>query len=730
MVPEAIIISFLIMMGAAGVLAAVWLHTRTERYALGWAAMLASSALGWLVLSIPGSPDWRLALLQAVTGDLLYLAGIAGLALGTARFFDQVAPHRGWFIVAILCQPAAWTALLLGDMLAREFIATSAIALLMVPTLLIMARHPRRNLGESAMLFSCLSVLATTVTYLVLLVIERPVDVYSIDNTGYRFLSMAMPLTATALAFSALVAATLRQLDRVRDQARALELAVREAERANRAKSEFLGAVSHEIRTPVNAIMGGLQILGATPLDDRQAQCVSMMGKAGETLTVQLDDLLDITRMEAGRMTLDSVPFDLHRLLSDTVELIAPKAAEKGLSIGLEIGSAVARTVRGDPVRLRQVLLNLLGNAIKFTRSGGVTVTATRTVAGAGAGSDAVRLSVTDTGIGIPADKRAGIFEAFAQADGSIARRFGGAGLGLAISQGLVRLMGGAITLESEEGLGSTFHIDLPLALAPDGGAEAEPALPRWSRTLTLLLVEDEPVNRFVATELLSKHGFRVLAATSGAEALQLLATAPADAVLMDLGMPEMDGFETTARIRAQTGFADLPVIALTANVLPETMARCRAAGMAGFVAKPIRLPVLLRVLAESLPPDEGHEGAASPDVPGKAVRLADLREQVGPEVMLEMTAKALEAAAAARAALSDGRLLRSRRRVADIAHRLVASLDLVGYADASAAARALEQAAEEGRVADLKPLRDTLLARLDALPDSVPPPLDRLSAE
>lgn len=743
MVPEAIVISFLIMLGASGVLASIWLHTRTERYALGWAAMLGSSALGWLVLSLPVPADWRLALAQAVVGDLLYLAGIAGFALGTARFFDLPPPRWGWFAAALAGHPVAWAALLRGDMLVREFTATASAGLLIVCAALLMTRATLRNLGERAMMLSSWAVLGTTSTYLALLAIERPAQVYSLDFLGYRFLSVAMPLAVTALAFSALVAATLRQLDRVRDQARALERAVEDAHRANQAKGAFLGAVSHEIRTPVNAFMGGLQILAATPLDERQAQCVAMMGKAGQSLMAQLDDLLDVTRMEAGRLALEESAFDLHRLLADTVELIAPKAAEKGLSIGIEIVPGVARAVTGDPARLRQVLLNLLGNAIKFTETGGVTVTAAQT-GEAPDGTVRVRLSVADTGIGIPADKLAGVFEAFAQADGSISRRFGGAGLGLAISRGIVRLMGGVIGVESTEGLGSAFHVELPLRrAAPEAlaaAADAEARLPVWSRPLTLLLVEDEAVNRFVATELLSRRGFTVVPATSGAEALAVLAREAVDAVLMDLGMPGMDGFEATAAIRALPDpvRAATPIIALTANVLPETMARCKAAGMAGFVAKPIRLPVLLRVLAEALPPaDTGGDAAtgtgvdpagidrAVPDA--RAVRLDDLRDAVGPEVLRTLTDKALAAAAEARAVLADRRILRSRRRMGDIAHRLVASLEVIGHAEAAAAARALEQAAEADGVADLDGLRSALVARLEALPA---PAASRLSAE
>lgn len=412
-----------------------------------------------------------------------------------------------------------------------------------------------------------------------------------------------------------------RLVDRLRDQTHLLRESVEEARLANRAKTEFLANVSHEVRTPVNAILGGIEILAATPLDARQAQCVRVMGTAGRTLLAQVDDLLHITRMEAGGIALETVDFDLHQRLRDVVEMIAPQAAAKGLAIGLEIGPGVPRHVSGDPARIEQVMLNLLGNAVKFTEAGAVALAAAapqepgRAADGRADGRVLVRLSITDTGIGIPAAMQEAIFEPFTQADGSTTRRFGGTGLGLSISRGLVELMGGRIRVESAEGLGSTFHVELPLAraLAPPG-----PGPGGWDGATsrrgahTLLLVEDEPVNRYVATELLRRHGFTILEAASGAEALDLLAARPVDAVLMDLGMPVMDGFKTTARIRALPVGADVPVVALTANILPETVRRCHAAGMAGFVSKPIRMPELLRALAAVLPPVDPRADAVA----------------------------------------------------------------------------------------------------------------------
>jgi len=489
----------------------------------------------------------------------------------------------------------------------------------------------------------------------------------------------------------------------LRRQAEELERTVSEAQVAARAKSEFLATVSHEIRTPANAILGGIEILGATPLDERQSQCVGVIAKAGQSLVSLLDDILDITRVDAGHLTLQSIDFDLHQRLRDVVELMTPRAAEKGLVIALAIGPGVPPNVRGDPARLRQILLNLIGNAVKFTAAGGVTVTA----AADGEMEDGhvrVRLSVVDTGIGIPPDRQATIFDAFEQADGSIGRRFGGAGLGLAICRRLVTAMDGTIGVSSAPGKGSIFTIELPLlpvaAPAPVQDEDTAP-LPIWTRRPTVLLVEDEAINRFVATNLLERHGLRILSANTGHEALDIVGMAPIEAVLMDLGLPEMDGFETTRRIRALPGpESRLPIIALTANVMPETMARCMEAGMQGFASKPIRLDVLLRKLAEYVPPD----GVGGPAVSAAAARLETLRRDLGDEVAETMRARARAAIAEGREALSLAWRRRARRRVGEIAHKLAGTLDVVGLTEAAEEGRRLERATEQRGLIDIGP--------------------------
>lgn len=722
---EIVVSTFLILLGAAAVLVSIWWHSRTESYALGWAAMLVLSSVGWLILSHPVPADWGLsaALGQAVAADIAFLAGMIGLVSGTARYFGTGPVPRAPYMASAACLIVAWGALLAGQAVTREVAAALSSLVLLAATIAIMARGPRRNLGETTMMLSLVFIVVTNVIYTLILLASLPRDIYTLDFVGFRFLSAAMPLGAVAFALSGLVATTLRQLDRLRDNAAALESAVREARLANRAKSEFLGTVSHEIRTPVNALLGGVDILAATPLDARQAQCVAMMGTAGRSLLSLLDDLLDVTRMESGRLKLEEVDFDLHRRVRDVVELMTPRAAEKGLSLSLDIAADVPRHVRADPSRLRQILLNLLGNAVKFTGRGGIEMRVERAVPTAAAeeGRVEVVFAVADTGIGIPADKLACIFEPFTQADGSISRRFGGAGLGLSICRTLAAMMGGGISVESRPSEGSTFRLRLPLAPGRptyDDGDAPSP-LPVWNRPLTLLLVEDESINRIVAVRLLERHGFRVVEASGGRETLDTLARMPVDAILMDLGMPDMDGFEVTARIRAMDGpAARTPIVALTASVLPETIERCVNAGMQSFVAKPIRIPALLRALAEAVPAD----GTAWPDAAAGATRLHVLRAELGDDMLDAVLDRARHVVSRGRAAILAAADSGDLAVVADEAHRLVSALTAIGMDGPAAPLRQLERTLRRGD--DPGPLLPSAVSALsDALALLAPEP-------
>ena len=500
----------------------------------------------------------------------------------------------------------------------------------------------------------------------------------------------------------------------LQEQTALLERSVERAEAASHAKSEFLATVSHEIRTPINAVLGGIEILSSTPLDDRQAQCVRVVDQAGLSLLSLLDDILDISRIEAGSLTLEEVDFGLPERLRQVAEIMTPRAAAKGLFIELDIGAGLPERVVGDPARLRQILLNLLNNAVKFTLRGGVTLSAR--LLDSSPTEATVAFQVADTGIGIAPEHRSEIFAAFRQADGSISRRFGGAGLGLAIVQRLVDAMRGSIRLDSEAGKGSTFTVELKFAISrSEQSADTATARPTWSRRPTLMLVEDEPVNQFVAAQILERYGFEVRSASSGPEALAMLVTEPVELVLMDLGMPGMDGFEAARRIHELPGMAKLPILALTANVLPETIARCREVGMQGFLSKPIRVDVVLRTIADILPPD----GAEADDVPtADLAHLEGIRRDLGDDVADALADSGQRSLSACATALAAAHEREDRRGVEETAHRMVSALQVLGFAAETEAARALEAAAREGRplAAEVKACSQAVRGALAAL--------------
>jgi signal transduction histidine kinase/ActR/RegA family two-component response regulator len=372
-----------------------------------------------------------------------------------------------------------------------------------------------------------------------------------------------------------------------------------EALAANRAKSEFLATMSHEIRTPLNGVLGMVQAMARDDLPTLQRERLELIAESGKTLLTILNDILDLAKIEAGKLELDEADFDLEALALGAQETFTHIADGKGLVLSLEVEEAARGVYSGDSTRIRQVLNNLISNAVKFTASGSVRVRVARSGAG-------VRFVVADTGIGMSAEQIERLFEKFVQADSSTARRFGGTGLGLSICRELCRAMGGEISAASELGGGSRFTVDLPLVRTGERGRKSTPATAPAATTLEagalrILAAEDNRVNQMVLRTLLSQAGLDLALVSNGEEAIAAWEGGEWDVILMDVQMPVMDGATAAREIRrreAETGRSATPIIALTADAMDHQVESYRSAGMNDFVAKPIEVAALFEALA------------------------------------------------------------------------------------------------------------------------------------